>query len=248
MELRVGDKHTVEVLLYLRRNDIEWYHSKPQHKEEFLDLLSEKILPRVFGHKEEEEEQARQDEMDNDQSSLRKKRKTKGKNTLEDVSTTLNDPRTRNKRLKMAILTKNKTAQRKRKSQSISSAQTKSKDDGTPVSRVERNIRHVFGEVLQLTYKTEPINRGADGITLYRDTESKDMRFREYPKLEQRIVAWCFRLDQDDPMAPDPSDGGFPKQDTVPLSELFRQPLGLSDDDDDDDDDGSASTDQPDWK
>lgn len=48
LELVVGNTHSVEVLIHLRRNDAEWFHSSPQHKEELLVLLGHKVLPKQF--------------------------------------------------------------------------------------------------------------------------------------------------------------------------------------------------------
>jgi len=44
LELRVGRSHTVDVLLHLRRADVEWFRSSPEHKKELFRLLSQHVL------------------------------------------------------------------------------------------------------------------------------------------------------------------------------------------------------------
>jgi hypothetical protein len=50
MELRVGKSHLVEVLLQVRRADLEWYRSNYDSiQEELLELMQENVLPRMCG-------------------------------------------------------------------------------------------------------------------------------------------------------------------------------------------------------
>ena len=49
-ELRVGKSHLVEVLLHLRRADWDWYQTNEQDiQEEFLELMEQSVIPRMFG-------------------------------------------------------------------------------------------------------------------------------------------------------------------------------------------------------
>jgi hypothetical protein len=48
LELVVGNTHSVEVLIHFRRSDAEWFHSSPEHKEELISLLGNKVLPIQF--------------------------------------------------------------------------------------------------------------------------------------------------------------------------------------------------------
>jgi len=48
LELIVGTTHTVEVLIHLRRQDTAWFHSVPEHKQELIVLLGDKILRKQF--------------------------------------------------------------------------------------------------------------------------------------------------------------------------------------------------------
>jgi hypothetical protein len=48
LELRVGRTHAVDVLVHVRRADVKWFHSSPEHKKELFRLLSQHVIFREF--------------------------------------------------------------------------------------------------------------------------------------------------------------------------------------------------------
>ena len=84
-----------------------------------------------------------------------------------------------------------------------------------------RDVRHCFGDNLQLTYRLQDMDMDA-GATISVSSEHGDLGFRQYPKLSKRLVVWCFPL-QGDATEPDPTDGGFPRPELIPIAALFRQ-------------------------
>eukprot|EP00541_Cyclophora_tenuis_P012898 CAMPEP_0116575216 /NCGR_PEP_ID=MMETSP0397-20121206/19834_1 /TAXON_ID=216820 /ORGANISM="Cyclophora tenuis, Strain ECT3854" /LENGTH=200 /DNA_ID=CAMNT_0004104083 /DNA_START=410 /DNA_END=1012 /DNA_ORIENTATION=+ len=184
--LRAGQKHTVDIILFLRAKDIEWFHSKTEHKQEFYDLLSERVMPKVF-----EAELKQQQEKEKDGPKAGKKQKSKQKNQR-------GEPNKKRKRSTTPV------------------------PASDPAEKPKRKVTHVFGSELQLTYKSQLIDQH-DGVTLYM-AEGDELKFREYQKLGKRILVWCFPLNKYDPMEPDPSDGGFPRPELIPLADIFREP------------------------
>ena len=48
--------------------------------------------------------------------------------------------------------------------------------------------------------------------------------FFHRPKLNKRILLWCYPFDPSKPSEPNPPGGGFPRPEMVPLSSLFYEP------------------------
>ena len=198
LELRVGKRHTLEVVFYLRRRDIEWFHSRTEHKEEFYHLLSKKVLPVVF----EEELQDQDDEPQAGKQQQQQQQSKKRKNKAQDSGKPTTAAATAASR------------KRKRKSPTPPPIESRSRS---------REVTHVFGQDIKLTYKSEETEK-SDGATLYM-TDGEKLDFQLYPKLSKRILCWCFPLNQtDDPTEPDPTDGGFPRPEFIPLADIFRPP------------------------
>lgn len=106
------------------------------------------------------------------------------------------------------------TGKRKRKS--------KAKAKPVPVvpeEKPRRDVRHVFGENIQLTYRLQDVDKGNEA-TVSVVSDSEHLTFHQYPKLSKRLVAWCFPKSEAD--EEEPSDGGFPRPELIPIADLFR--------------------------
>jgi hypothetical protein len=98
-----------------------------------------------------------------------------------------------------------------------------------------------MGESIQITYKLQPIADLYHYCTFIYDSsfsedeeEVKDsgnekptsltrLKLHTMRTLSQRIVLWCFPFDPNEPTKPIPFvDGGFPRQDMIPMASLFR--------------------------
>lgn len=190
LELRVGNTHTLEVLLHLRHKDRAWFGS--EQREEVLQLLTTRVVPREF----EKEIETFHEKLNG--IYVAKVGERNGKKPQQAI----NQPKV-------------KRNKRKRKAKPA---------PPPPVieDRTRRDVRHVFGDNMQLTYRLEMI--GTDcGATISIALENGDLTCKQYPKLSKRLVVWCFPSTGADATESDPTDGGFPRPELVPIAELFRQ-------------------------
>ena len=187
LELRVGRTHMMDVLLYVRRSDLTWFHSSPDHRRELLRLLSQQIVPKEY-----------EEEIDSYHA--------------------LRNPK---HRPPSAAGEKNRPAAkggRKRKTKEV---------DLPKPEKPKREFRHVFGDKIQVTYRVEETRLYESATLIFpkrKDASEEPSNFRQLPKLSKRIVAWCYPLDPDNPMEPNPEGGGFPRPDLIPVTALFRTP------------------------
>jgi hypothetical protein len=126
-------------------------------------------------------------------------------------------------------------------------------NDNNNIKRVpdcyKPDVRILFGETLQITYRMEESPTGSltllyknatstssnegDTITTgekkkkkrkQRNTLSTDVSFRALKALPKRLVLWCYPFDQNSPTKPNPQDSGFPRPEMIPLTSLFQPP------------------------
>jgi hypothetical protein len=190
LELRVGTTHTVEVLLHVRHKDRAWFSPL---RDQFLHLLTTRVIPREFG----EEIEAYHEALSGDKVAK---------------------PGEANEKQKRSANSAQGKGKRKRKTKATQVPVIPV--SGTDQSR-RRDIRHVFGDNgLQLTYRLQDMDvHGCTTISI--SSHDSALEFRQYPKLSKRLVVWCFPL-QNDATEPDPVDGGFPRPELVPIAALFR--------------------------
>jgi hypothetical protein len=190
LELRVGNTHTLEVLLHLRQKDRAWFGS--EQREEVLQLLTARVLPREF----DKEVEAYHEKLNGTAVPKVGEKNNKSQNQINQPS-------------------KKKGAKRKRKAKAAP-------PPPVPEEKPRRDVRHVFGDNVQLTYRLEEI--GTDcGATLSISYDNGDLVHKQYPKLSKRLVVWCFPSQEGDSTDQDPTDGGFPRPELIPIAALFQQ-------------------------
>lgn len=197
LEIRVSRAYCVEVVLHLRRKDLDWFNndSETDHWKEFMFLLETSVIPRIFSDELEER-------------SSRVKIPPLGPGGVPIAETNDKNAKPPGKR----------KGRRKRKAPEIE----QEKEDTTK----DKEFYHSFGENIQLTYRTDDIKRGSVTMNLtLNEVDGKVMdHYQQLHKLSKRITIWCFPYDPSKPNEPDPSDGGFPRLDMIPISEIFREP------------------------
>jgi hypothetical protein len=187
-------------MLYLRQKDLEWFHSSREVREELMQVLSTRVVPREFSTEIEQYRQGQQPPGDRPFIA-----KTGEVNEKKRQQTQLNSRR--------------KATSEKRKRGNKSS-------HPSPKEKQRRDVRHVFGDNIQLTYKVQDLtnksNSAGSGATISVASSPEGiLTFRQYPKLSKRLILWCFPLDPANTES-DPENGGFPRTDLIPLSNLFR--------------------------
>lgn len=94
--------------------------------------------------------------------------------------------------------------------------------------RQKRDVCHVFGDNLRVTYRVEEFNANESATLIFapKKTESPEAAslFRQLPKLSKRISLWCYPMDKNNPQEPLPEGGGFPRPEMMPITSLFRPP------------------------
>ena len=180
----------MDVLLHLRRADVEWFQSSPEHKKELFHLLSQHIIPKEC-EQEIEQYHDKRDHRRPRPSEIGEKNKQRGKK-----------------------------GGKKRKG----APEPEGKE------KPQREIRHVFGDDMQVTYRAEQMKQNESATLIFpkKTDESKPSMFRQLPKLSKRIVLWCYPREIEDSDSP-PTGGGFPRPEMLPISSLFRTPSAESD-------------------
>ncbi|CAJ1891387.1 unnamed protein product [Cylindrotheca closterium] len=255
IDIRVGSSHIVETLLHLRREDYPWYLANEEEiNEEFLELLQESIIPRMFDVELEEYHNQLSPELmplPEDQVG--------SKNT---------------KSLNMAIANQKGRNNRKGRKKKISKTESQQQQAELKQQRTQeklaKEISYAFGSTIQMAYRLQPLNSKSgqaydqrtllfpessssslpnESSSLNGDSSTKkgtknsdaaiaQLRFPCPVKLPQRIVIWISKVDPHDQTNPDPKGVGFYRPEFIPISSLFRKPK-----DDDSLDDSSSDDD-----
>lgn len=233
VDIRVGKFHVIQLLIHLRHRDWTWYQENAEDiTEECLELLQEKVLPRMVGDELEAYYHAKhpgvlpplEEELGSKVGSKNKKgsKKQQGKGKKGGVS---------------AAAAAASTKKRKGKAQG--------EDDEK--EKPEKDVYFSFGDTIQLSYRREPAlpyktiffkNQLREDDTVAKSKKlfsSNNSRFRDYLRLSHRLLIWISKADSDQKTNPDPKDVGFYRPEMIPISSLFRQPADLELEDDDED-------------
>ena len=208
LELRVGSNHSVEVILYLRQADIDWYNSNSEeHTEELYGLMTDSVIPRMCG-----------DEIEHYYS----------RHYPRDFPAEIGEKNITAKR------NNKKGGKRKR---GVKNKQTKAvgqnqEETSAEESKKIKDIYYAFGENLHVAYRAEDLDRDHSATLIFRNNDySKEKKdkigngpFKALIKLSKRIVLWCYPLDPNDPTEIDPEGGGFRRPELIPIANLFRAP------------------------
>ena len=96
--------------------------------------------------------------------------------------------------------------------------------DQPKLERPKRDVHHVFGDVLRVTYRVEELNANESATLIFAKRNDSSNNFRQLPKISKRIILWCYPIDKNNPTEPAPEGGGFPRPEMLPISSLFRRP------------------------
>jgi hypothetical protein len=236
LPLKVGDSQLVEVLLHMRTHDMAWFNNNDNNNNEslfaeLLHLIQEQILPRMFA-----------DELDEENHHGHRRPPPlvgPGGLVIEHQPKKMDCCWNNNKKRKQQRnqrLTKKALAEQQRMQEKADMDNQKRK----------RDVYYAFGKEVQLAYRLQQdTSRPAETLLLgssaytttskngsaapHGEASSERATFRPLKRLSKRILVWCYPLvdDGDDRQSatdPDPPNGGFPRPEFIPISELFRAP------------------------
>lgn len=253
LELRVGSNAAVEVILYLRQADLAWFNNNikdkddnnnEDHTTDLFQVLEQSVLPRMMPQEIED-------------LHYKHNRETKqppplGPSGIPILVADGSDTNKNNKGKKQDNAKKGGGTKRKRMTAKEKAAAAFQEEQSKQENKRQKDVYYAFGKTLQLAYKWEDIastTKGSNNSALLvfrNDDTAKNGNNQnqgilcQLDKLPKRIVAWVFPFDPSKPTEPDPTDGGFPLPERIPIAHLFRGGGGNADDDDDDDDDAQA--------
>lgn len=203
LEVKVGQQQCVEVILHIRRSDIQWFNSEENHVEEnkfneLLKLLESKVVPRMFDDELEEKRAELNDE---------KLPPPLGPHGI-------------------PIAEKNEVAKKRKRFNRKEAALKLQREEEEKKKRQkkEQDIHYAFSDNMMLTYRLQSI-KDTRLDTLVFSKEKTESKLVPLYKLTSRLLIWCYPKDpQGDPAAPDPPGGGFERAEFIPIADLFRNP------------------------
>jgi hypothetical protein len=209
LDLQIGNSHVLETLLYLRRADWGWYQSEEREiTEEFLNLLQESVIPRMFGTEIEEYHKV----------------KNPGVLPVDEIDGVGGTNRGKKRGLSSANSNAGQGRGKKTGSFSKRKKQDCENDEKNGAEKPLKDVYFSFGDIIQLSYRRQPAP--SYKMVLYQNQADKksSSHFRDLPKLSHRLLIWISRVNQDQKTNPDPNDVGFHRPEMLPISGLFRQP------------------------
>lgn len=205
LEVRVGDLHSAEVILHVRRDDIPWFNSRGQaHAAELFALLQTSILPRMFGDEVEESHAAKT-------SDTRPPKLGPGGIPIESIgekNKAADETRVRAKRKRLT----------KKQIQSMEAEKECEQSNKT------KDVYYAFGENILLAYRLEEAKKNTYTTLVVPKGFKKQRHLQELHKLSKRIVLYCYKHDPEGILESEPPGGGFPRPDMIPMSNIFREP------------------------
>lgn len=116
-----------------------------------------------------------------------------------------------------------KGTKRKRAPAKAKGKATAQEDDEEDKKKPEKDVYYAFGKTLQLAYRCEDVSKSDSvSFTFRKNSDDGDGILRQLDKLPKRVVAWVFPFDPTKPSEVDPTDGGFPIPERIPIANLFR--------------------------
>ena len=242
-DIKIGSSHSCEVLFHLRRQDWDWYiNNEDEIEEEIFDLLSDRIIPRMFGKEIEYYHAKRHPEKFPDIVVEETGTGSKNiKNAAKAAAAAGNNTkkgggRQPKPKKKMSTAAKKKAA---------AAAALANQDDNRP----EKDVYFSFGEVVQLAYRIQPLpssmrtiwykdenaNKDAsDGKEGEEDTDEKQRQKQvevgggffegHRTKLKSRLLIWVSKIDPTNKTNPDAPGIGFYRPEFVPTCQIFKEP------------------------
>jgi hypothetical protein len=257
LELCVAKKFSLHVVLHLRRDDISWFQSNlASHEQQVLNLIKEEIVPKEFPFLISE---SRHTTPPGVAPSGKGQKRKKGIRQPVIGSAHLRQKQKR----RAATNNKNLACNNGKSNPAPPSLPLSVATEGTEVEAAKGkrgvytpDVSMIFGETLQITYKTEEISQAsvtlrfgggmeelvAGDQQVAVEAKSKGRKrnrpsqppatkmiklatFQQSKTLPKRIICWCYPFEIEDPMSPNPlQGGGFPRPETIPMSSLFVKP------------------------
>jgi hypothetical protein len=218
LELRVGSNASVRLLLHVRQKDLKWYNADAsEHTKELWKLIENSVLPRLMNG-----------EITDSHHKFQGTRKPPplGRRGIEISASFLTDASAKNTKATNKKGAKRKRATSKSKSKAAALLEEAEADNK---EKAPKDIYYAFGKALKLVYKCEPVPQSQSASFVFRPpdpTKANDGILQQLDKLSHRIVAWCFPYDPTNPTEADPTDGGFPRPERIPIAYLFREVVG----------------------
>lgn len=236
LELRVGRRQSVEVILQLRRSDLDWFNnnnSDTNGMANLLALLQTSILPRIF-----------EQEIESNfyRFACAACADKQGSNTIPQPPPEHIGPggipldavgggtkpaaaaataTGRGKRHRANNKTTAKAAAKKQREE-----QKRNIENG--LLKKERDVHYALSDTMQIVYRLEPVIGSYSSATLLFGEEQNDsQKLVALHKLSQRIVLWCYPRHSGENNNPDddddciPTEEGFWRPELIPLSSLF---------------------------
>ena len=232
LELRVGRHHVAEVILFVRRDAMEWFNAllaanseeEQQQQFELWDLLSHSIIPRLCG-----------DELEHYYQKKYPQRFPKEEIGAKNTTTSAAAPS--KKRQRPTTTTKRGTKKAVAAAAAAAAAENATKD-----GRKVKDLYYAFGEHLHVAYKTEDVDIYESATLIFSGNSGNQNKhkagsggFQQLTKLSKRFLLWCYETktkssdddnNEDDSAAAELSKEVVLQPEMVPMDELFRpEPL-----------------------
>jgi hypothetical protein len=238
LELRVGDRQSVEVVLHVRRGDITWFNENGIFAE-ILALLQSSIVPRKFAHEIETNHYRYESQQRRGRIKQPPEHIGPGGIALCVGTSTLakqpDKPLPANGKRRRGP-SKTKAAPKKRPERPVENR----------TQRTERDVLYAASAAVQVVYKLEEIapHTSSTLVIGHPPDETKDasqLNCLALQKLSRRIVLWCYPReffetitsgnggtneevadeDENDPAIAE----GFVRPEFIPLASLFASPV-----------------------
>lgn len=202
LELRVGKRTTVQLLLHLRQCDVVWFNSDTQnHISQILSLISKNIIPGLLSETKDG---------------------TKGSKDNASSGTSKMSSKACNDQDKKRKSTRDNPKAKKGKTKQSSKDVKKNESKATYLSTMK--TKYLFGQTLTVSYQVKQIQISHRAIlTLSEDEHDSEYMFLK--SIPHRIIVWCYPFDALNPKEPvmNSETDGFPRQEFLPLSSLFKE-------------------------
>lgn len=199
LEVKVGQQQCVEVILHIRRSDIQWFNEDNTEQDKFdelLELLEDKVLPRMF-----------EDELEEKRAELNQ----------EEVPPPLGPGG-------IPIAEKNESFKKRKRFNRKEAALElqRLEEEEKKRQKKELDIHYAFSVNMTLTYRLHTIKETRIDTLVFSNVKA-ETNFVPLHKLSRRLLLWCYPRDPNgDPTSPDPPGGGFGRAEFIPIAELFR--------------------------
>jgi hypothetical protein len=212
IQLKVGQRHTIELQLHLRTCDIKWFNVDAKSNiSQIFSLVSKSVMPEVLNNDEE--------------IPYNKGGSSKGKKPT--VKSNQNSKGIEKKRKATSKDTEAKAGGKNSKSQKLKQATTK-KDETKKTYLSTMETKYLFADSIQISYRVSSVQNSNRAVLTFEHEEKVEDEIlsileslRPLPKI---ILAWCYPFDPLNPKLPimDTTDG-FPRTEFLPLSTLFKE-------------------------